>query len=121
LDIDISSPLEDEDIITQQNPSPLVEDEEVSGPHIESSSFEDEEVRGPETENPSFEEFESLANIPYQSSPVVVPLPYQLHERFNRGILKTRYEHEISSKVKYHVSHYVSNHNMSESNKSFAN
>jgi hypothetical protein len=52
---------------------------------------------------------------------VVVPLPYQLHERLNRGILKTRYEHEISSKVKYHVSHYVSNHNMSESNKSFAN
>lgn len=106
LDIDINSPLEDEDIITQQNPSPLVEDEEVSGP---------------ETENPSFEELESLANIPYQSSLEVVPLPYQLPERLNRGIPKTRYEPEISSKVKYPMSHYVSNHNMSESNKSFAN
>ena len=106
LDIDISSPLEDEDIITQQDPNPLVEDEEVSGP---------------ETENPSFEELESLANIPYQSSPQVEPLPYQLLERLNRGIPKTRYEPEISIKVKYPMSHYVSNHNMSESNKSFAN
>ncbi|KAK2367103.1 putative mitochondrial protein [Trifolium repens] len=113
LDLDIDSHLEDENMIGQQSPSPSIEDEEVSGP---------------QTENPSFEEgIELLANIPYQSSTEDVPSldpefpKKQLPERHNRGIPKPRYEPEISSKLKYPMSHYVSNQNLSESNKSFTN
>ena len=39
----------------------------------------------------------------------------------NRGILKTTYEPELSSKVRYLMGNYVSNHCLSESNKSFVN
>ena len=38
-----------------------------------------------------------------------------------RGIPKPTYEPELSSKVKYPMSHYLSNHRLSESNKSFVN
>ena len=45
----------------------------------------------------------------------------QLPLRQTRGIPKPTYEPELSSKVKYPISHYVSNHRLSESNKSFVN
>jgi transposase InsO family protein len=45
----------------------------------------------------------------------------QLPSRHNRGIPKPKYEPEISSKVKYPMSHYVSNHQLSESNQLFMN
>lgn len=45
----------------------------------------------------------------------------QLPPRQTRGIPKPTYEPELSSKVKYPMSHYVSNHRLSESNKSFVN
>ena len=45
----------------------------------------------------------------------------QLPPRQTRGIPKPKNEPELSSKVKYPMSHYVSNHRLSESNKSFVN
>ena len=45
----------------------------------------------------------------------------QLPPHQTRGIPKPTYEPELSSKVKYSISHYVSNHHLSESNKSFVN
>ena len=39
----------------------------------------------------------------------------------NRGIPKPTYEPELSTKVKYPMSNYVSNHRLSKSNKSFVN
>ena len=45
----------------------------------------------------------------------------QLQQRQTRGIPKPTYEPELSSKVKYLMSHYVSKHRLFESNKSFIN
>lgn len=45
----------------------------------------------------------------------------QLPPRSTRGIPKPTYEPELSRKVKYPMSHYVSNHRLSESNMSFVN
>ena len=45
----------------------------------------------------------------------------QLPPRQTRGIPKPTYEPELSSKVKYPMSHYVSNYRLYESNKSFVN
>mgnify|MGYP004622524293 FL=1 len=59
----------------------------------------------------------SLSEIPHQSEPPRKKLP----ERVTRGIPKQTYEPEISNKVKYPMSHFVSNHDLSESNKSFVN
>ena len=49
------------------------------------------------------------------------PSRIQLPQRRTRGIPTPTYEPEISSNVKYPMSHYVSNHNLSESNQSFVN
>ena len=45
----------------------------------------------------------------------------RLPHRHNIGIPKIAYELELFSKVRYPMSNYVSNHLLSESNKSFAN
>ena len=45
----------------------------------------------------------------------------RLPHRHNRGIPKPTYEPDLSTKVKYPISNYVSNHRLSESNKSFVN
>ena len=69
-----------------------------------------------------------FTEIPNQSSSVegvlnLEPDPFmkRLPHRHNRGIPKPTYEPELSPKVKYHMSNYVSNHRLSESNKSFVN
>ncbi|RVW42232.1 Retrovirus-related Pol polyprotein from transposon RE1 [Vitis vinifera] len=49
------------------------------------------------------------------------PFIKRLPHRHNRGIPKPTYEPELSTKVKYPMSNYVSNHRLSESNKSFVN
>ena len=49
------------------------------------------------------------------------PFMKQLSHRHNKGIPKPTYEPELSIKVKYSMSNYVSNHRWSESNKSFVN
>ena len=60
---------------------------------------------------------------PVEDGPTVMSEPprKQLPPRQTRGIPKPTYEPELSSKVKYPMSHYVSNHCMSKSNKSFVN
>ena len=68
-----------------------------------------------------------VTNTPNQSlvedGPTVMSKPpiKQLPSHQTRGIPKPTYEPELSSKVKYPMSHYVSNHRLSESNKSFLN
>ncbi|RVW35609.1 putative mitochondrial protein [Vitis vinifera] len=69
-----------------------------------------------------------FTEIPNQSSSVegvlnLEPDPFmkRLLHRHNRGIPKPTYEPELSIKVKYLMSNYVSNHHLSESNKSFVN
>ncbi|WKA12263.1 hypothetical protein VitviT2T_029673 [Vitis vinifera] len=69
-----------------------------------------------------------FTEIPNQSSSVegvlnLEPDPFmkRLPHRHNRGIPKPTYEPELSTKVKYLMSNYVSNHHLSESNKSFLN
>ncbi|RVW79412.1 Retrovirus-related Pol polyprotein from transposon TNT 1-94 [Vitis vinifera] len=69
-----------------------------------------------------------FTEIPNHSSSVegvlnLEPNPFmkRLPHRHNRGIPKPTYEPELSTKVKYPMSNYVSNHHLSESNKSFVN
>ncbi|RVW12248.1 Retrovirus-related Pol polyprotein from transposon TNT 1-94 [Vitis vinifera] len=69
-----------------------------------------------------------FTEIPNQSSSVegvlnLEPDPFmkRLPHRHNRGISKPTYEPELSTKVKYPMSNYVSNYRLSESNKSFVN
>ncbi|RVW49190.1 Retrovirus-related Pol polyprotein from transposon TNT 1-94 [Vitis vinifera] len=49
------------------------------------------------------------------------PFMKRLPHRHNRSIPKPTYVPELSTKVKYPMSNYVSNHRLSESNKSFVN
>ncbi|RVW16914.1 Retrovirus-related Pol polyprotein from transposon TNT 1-94 [Vitis vinifera] len=49
------------------------------------------------------------------------PFMKRLPHRHNLGIPKPTYEPDLSTKVKYPMSNYVSNHRLSESNKSFVN
>ena len=49
------------------------------------------------------------------------PFMKRLPHYHTRGIPKPTYEPELSTKVKYPMSNYVSNHRLSESNKSFVN
>ena len=60
---------------------------------------------------------------PVQDGPAVVSEPprKQLPPHQTRGIPKPPYEPKLSSKVKYPMSHYVSNNRLSKSNKSFIN
>ena len=81
--------------------------------------------------SPPSEQFGSedvFTEIPNQSSYVkgvlnLEPNPFmkRLPHRHNRGIPKPIYEPELSTKVKYPMSNYVSNHHFFESNKSFVN
>ncbi|WJZ80142.1 hypothetical protein VitviT2T_000079 [Vitis vinifera] len=69
-----------------------------------------------------------FTEIPNQSSSIEGVLNLEpdlfmkrLPHRHNRSIPKPTYEPELSTKVKYPMSNYVSNHRLSESNKSFVN
>ena len=71
---------------------------------------------------------DAFTEIPNQSSFAegvlnLEPDPFMkwLPHCHNRGIPKPTYEPELSTKVKYPMSNYVSNHRLSESNKSFVN
>ena len=50
---------------------------------------------------------------------LIDPFMKQLLRRYNKSIHKPTYEPELSAKVKYLISNYVSNHRLSELNKSF--
>ena len=62
-------------------------------------------------------------DVPYQSlaEDVIEIHKRQLPQCQTRGIPKPTYEPKLSSKVKYPMSHYVSNHRSSELNISFVN
>ncbi|RVW92866.1 Retrovirus-related Pol polyprotein from transposon RE1 [Vitis vinifera] len=71
---------------------------------------------------------DAFTEIPNQSSSAegvlnleLDPFMKQLPHRHNRGIPKPTYKPELSTKVKYLMSNYVSNHRLSKSNKSFVN
>ncbi|KAH9685409.1 protein kinase domain-containing protein [Citrus sinensis] len=70
-------------------------------------------------------ENESHEEIPNQLSaedvPTTSPIRRILPQHQNRGIPKPTYDPDFSSRVKYPMSHFVSNHHLSESNQSFVN
>ena len=85
--------------------------------------LENEVVDQPPSESLSPQATDTLNQSPTKDGLAVMsePLRKQLPPRQTRGIPKPTYEPELSSKVKYPMSHYVSNHRLSESNKSFVN
>ncbi|KAK3013785.1 hypothetical protein RJ639_010144 [Escallonia herrerae] len=92
------------------------------GKFVEESSQEHAET---EVVTPSQSEFDTphATDTPHQSLAEDAPEPHrkQLPQRLTRGIPKPTYEPELCSKVKYPMSHFVSNHRLSESNRSFVN
>ena len=108
----------------------------MSGTTLEPSSNDHLETEGvikqrkDSTIEPSeqFRSEDAFIEIPNQSSFAegvlnLEPDPFMkwLPHCHNRGIPKPTYEPELSTKVKYPMSNYVSNHRLSESNKSFVN
>ena len=97
-----------------------------SGINLDHSGDEDldnEVVDQPPSESLAPQATDTPNQSPAEDGHVVVSEPprKQLPPRQTKGIPKPTYELEISSKVKYPMSHYVSNHRLSESNKSFVN
>ena len=94
------------------------EDNEDEFSHIEAV-----DEAGPE----SIQEAESLSDTTNQSFVEDVPetvLDTSIRQnppRRNKGIHKPTYKPNFTSKIKYVMSHYVSNHRLSESNQSFVN
>ncbi|RVW22534.1 Retrovirus-related Pol polyprotein from transposon RE1 [Vitis vinifera] len=105
--------------------------EPSSNDHLETEEVIEEGRDGTIEPSPPFEQFGSedvFTKIPNQSSSVegvlnLEPDPFmkRLPYRHNRGIPKPIYELELSTKFKYPMSNYVSNHRLSELNKSFVN
>ena len=85
--------------------------------------LDNEVVDQPPSESLAPQATDTPNQSPAEDGPVVVSEPprKQLPPRQTSGIPKPTYEPKISSKVKYPMSHYVSNHRLSESNKSFVN
>ena len=85
--------------------------------------LENEVVDQPPSESLAPQATDTPNKSPAEDGPTVMsePLRKQLPSRQTRGIPKPTYEPELSSKVKYPMSHYVSNHRLSKSNKSFIN
>ena len=101
---------------------------DLSGINLDHSGDErDEDLDNEVVDQPPSESLPPKATdtpnqSPAEDGPVVVSeLRKQLPLRQTRGIPKPTYEPELSSKVKYPMSHYVSNHHLPESNKSFVN
>ena len=85
--------------------------------------LENEVVDQPPSESLAPQATDTPNQSPDKDGPAVMSEPprKQLPPRQIKGIPKPTYEPELSSKVKYPMSHYVSNHSLSESNKSFVN
>ena len=85
--------------------------------------LDNEVVDQPPSESLAPQATDTPNQSPAEDGPAVVSEPprKQLPPHQTRGIPKPTYEPELSSKVKYPMSHYVSNHRLSESNKSFVN
>ena len=85
--------------------------------------LDNEVVDQPPLESLAPQAIDTPNHSPAGDGPAVVSDPprKQLPPRQTRGIPKPTYEPELSSKAKYPMIHYVSNHRLSESNKSFVN
>ena len=102
---------------------------DLSGINLEHNGYErDEDLDNEVVDQPPSESLAPQATdtpnqLPTEDGPVVASEPprKQLPPLQTRGIPKPTYEPELYSKVKYPMSHYVSNHRLSESNKSFVN
>ena len=102
---------------------------DLSGINLDHSGDEHDEdldnevVDQPPSESLTPQATDTPNQSPVEDGPAVVfkPPRKQLPPCQTRGIPKPTYEPELSSKVKYPMSHYVSNHRLSESNKSFVN
>ena len=102
---------------------------DFSGINLEHSGDEcDEDLDNEVVDQPPSESLTPQATdipnkSPAEDGPAVVSEPpkKQLPSRQTRGIPKPTYEPKLSSKVKYPMIHYVSNHRLSELNKSFVN
>ena len=81
--------------------------------------LENEVVDRPPSKSLAPQAIDTPNQSPAEDGHVVVSKPQrkQLPPCHTRGIPKPTYEPELSSKVKYPMSHYVSNHRLSESNK----
>ena len=102
---------------------------DLSGINLDHSGDKrDEDIDNEVVDQPPSESLAPQATDTPNQSPtedglVVVfkPPRKQLPPRQTRGIRKPTYEPELYSKVIYPMSHYVSNHRLFESNKSFVN
>ena len=86
--------------------------------------LDNEVVDQPPSESLAPQAIDTPNQSPAEDGPAAVvfePPRKQLPPHQTRGIPKPTYEPELSSKVKYPMSHYVSNHRLSESNKLFVN
>ena len=85
--------------------------------------LDNEVVDQPPSESLAPQVIDTPNQSPAEDGRAVVSEPprKQLPLHQTRGIPKPTYEPKLSSKVKYPISHYVSNHRLSESNKSFVN
>ena len=97
---------------------------DLSGINLDHGGDErDEDLNNEVVDQPPSESLAPQATDTPNQSLVVVSKPprKQLPPRQTRGIPKPTYEPKLSSKVKYPMNHYVSNHRLSKSNKSFVN
>ena len=102
---------------------------DLSGINLDHSGDErDEDLDNEVVDQPPSESLAPQAidipnQLPAEDGPAVMSKQprKQLPSRQTRGIPKPTYEPELSIKVKYPMSHYLSNHHLSESNKSFVN
>ena len=78
---------------------------------------------GPESSQiePLVEDGPESSQIEPLSESLPNPSRRQNPPRSNKGIPKSTYEPDLTSNAKYPMSHYVSNHRLSESNRSFVN
>ncbi|RVX16606.1 Retrovirus-related Pol polyprotein from transposon TNT 1-94 [Vitis vinifera] len=102
--------------------------EPSSNDHPKAEEVIEEEIDNTIESSEQFGSKDAFIEIPNQSSFAkgvlnLEPDPFMksLPHRHNRGIPKPTYELELSTKVKHLISNYVSNHRLSESNKSFVN
>ena len=102
---------------------------DLSGINLDHSDDERDEVLHnevvdqPPSESLAPQATDTPNQSPAEDGPAVMSEPprKQLPPRQTRGIPKPTYEPKLSSTDKYPMSHYVSNHCLSESNKSFVN
>ena len=102
---------------------------DLSGIHLDHNGDERDEVLDnevmdqPPSESLAPQATDTPNQSPAKDGPAIVSEPprKQLPPRQTKCIPKPTYEPKLSSKVKYLMSHYMSNHRLSESNKSFVN